>query len=59
MRNIFRNNNPVFSHHHPRYHPLQKVERDAVLRCDNTLSTVDKDYFDPNNDFSVKDKINP
>ena len=56
---MLRNNNPVLSHHHPQYHALEKVERDAVMTCDNTVSTVHKEYFDPSNDFSVKDKINP
>ena len=56
---IVRNNNPLFSHHHPQYHPLQKVDKDAVLRCNNTVSSQDKDYLNPTNDVSVKEKINP
>ena len=59
QKNIVRNNNPVFSHHHPQYHPLEKVDNQAILDCSNKVSSVDKDYFNPENDFSVKDKINP
>ena len=59
IRNIVRKNNPVFSHHHPQYHPLEKVDNQAILDCSNRVSTRAKDYFNPENDFSVKDKINP
>lgn len=53
---IFRDNDPVFSHHHPNYHPLTKVDNGAIIRCTNTKSKIDKEYLNPLNDFSVNDK---
>jgi len=51
-----RDNDPVFSHHHPNYHPLTKVDNGAIIRCTNTKSKIDKEYLNPLNDFSVNDK---
>ena len=38
---------------------MEKVDNQAILDCSTKVSSVDKDYFNPENDFSVKDKINP
>jgi len=46
-------------HHHPRYHPLVKVEDSALMDCNNLRSTTDKWYFNPEEDVSIRPKINP
>lgn len=40
-------NNPLFEHHHPRYHRLQMVDDEELMRCDRNESTTDKWYFRP------------
>jgi len=40
-------NNPLFEHHHPRYHRLQIVEDEELMRCDTKESTTEKWYFRP------------
>ena len=52
-------NNPVWQHHHPQYHPLEKVDNSMILQCSNGISTVDKGYFHPKDDVSIRQKINP
>ena len=52
-------NNPVWDHHHPKYHPLHKVANSMILECQNRISTVDKGYFHPRDDVSIREKINP
>merc|ERR1711872_581598 len=54
-----RKNNPVWDHHHPKYHPLEKVENEELMKCEQRVSTVDKGYFNPENDLSIKERINP
>jgi len=52
-------NNPVWQHHHPKYHRLEKVDNSMILQCSNVISTVDKGYFHPKDDVSIQQKINP
>jgi len=54
-----RKNNPTKEHHHPQYHPLVKVEDSALMTCNNLRSTTDKWYFNPEEDVSIRQKINP
>jgi len=54
-----RSNSPEEEHHHPLYHPLDKVEDAALLACTTMESTVDKWYFDPEEDISIRPKIAP
>merc|ERR1719167_776254 len=54
-----RKNNPTKEHHHPLYHPLVKVEDSALMKCNNLRSTTDKWYFNPEEDVSIRPKINP
>ena len=54
-----RMNNPVREHHLSQYHPLDKVKNSSIMDCTNRVSSVDKGYFHPKDDASIREKINP
>merc|ERR1719400_1718847 len=47
-------NNPLKDHHHASYNPLVKVEDSALMECTTMKSTIEKTYFDPSEDLSIK-----
>jgi len=47
-------NNPMKEHHHASYNPLVKVEDSALMECTTLKSTIEKTYFKPEEDMSIK-----
>jgi len=53
-----RRNNPVYKHHYPQYNPLRKVKNSKIMECEETVSSIKKEYFNPKDDCSIKEKEN-
>ena len=47
-------NNPLRKHHFAQYHPLNKVQDSAIIKCSNKKSTIVKQYFNPQDDKSIE-----
>merc|ERR1712156_1095450 len=53
-----RRNNPVYEHHYPQYNPLRKVKNSKIMECEKIVSSIKKEYFNPKDDCSIKEKEN-